>query len=417
MNDAAVNSAKPVMVMVGGSGEILLGEDVAVQAFVQARARGMATCQTNQAGPLANTLLVRAQCDESWVVDYEDPAACAAWAAERVASGGRIDVVLGTREFAQVATAEVAAAVGAPGNPPDAVRTVRNKDLGRAALAAAGFPQPTVRLCESIEQAREFLETTAGPWVVKPRDAQGSEGVCKVEAPGGLEDAVGALAPGKPFIVEEFVVGREFSVEGVFLGGRPVVLAVTEKQLMPAPLFVEAGHVLPARLPEALRDDCVSTVEAALTALRLRYGVFHTELWSTESGIVLGEVHVRNGGDWIHRMIQHAVPGLDLFGVVFDDALGTPVDRGGLVATRGAAVRFFLPPPGVIRSVAGFDEVVAHPAVLHARLSVGAGSRVGPVRHSHDRVGEVVVGCDTPDEAEALARKLVDAVTFEMAEE
>jgi hypothetical protein len=60
---------------------------------------------------------------------------------------------------------------------------------------------------------------------------------------------------------------------------------------------------------------------------------------------------------------------------------------------------------------------VAHPAVLHARLSVGAGDRVNPVRHSHDRVGEVVVGCDTPDEAEALARKLVDRVTFSMAEQ
>jgi biotin carboxylase len=228
---------------------------------------------------------------------------------------------------------------------------------------------------------------------------------------------VAAQAPGKPFVVEEFVTGREFSVEGAFLGGRPVVLAVTEKQLMPAPLFVEAGHVLPARMPEALRADCASTTEAALTAFGLRYGVFHVELWSTASGIVLGEVHVRNGGDWIHRMIQHAVPGLELFGVVYDDALGNPVDRGRLVATRAAAVRFFLPPPGVIRSVEGWDEVAAHPAVLHARLSVSAGSRVGPVLHSHDRVGEVVVGCDTPDEAEALARELVDSVKFLMAEE
>ncbi len=63
--------------------------------------------------------------------------------------------------------------------------------------------------------------------------------------------------------------------------------------------------------------------------------------------IAATNLFVRNGGDWIHRMIQHVVPGLELFGVVYDDALGNPVDRDRLVATRGAAVRFFLPPPDV----------------------------------------------------------------------
>lgn len=417
MTDSASEPERPVMVLVGGAGEIALGVDVAVQALVQARARGLATCQTNQAGTLAATPAVRERCDESWAVDFADAAASAAWSVGRVAEGGRVDVVLGVREAAQIATAEIAAAAGAPGNPPDAVRTVRNKDLGRAALAAAGFAQPRVRLCESLDTAREFVAGTTGPWVVKPRDAQGSEGVRKVEAPAGLADAVAVQQPGKPFLVEEFVTGREFSVEGVFLGDRPVVLAVTEKQLLPGPLFVEAGHVLPARIPEQLRADCAATTEAALTTLGLRYGVFHVELWSTEAGIVLGEVHVRNGGDWIHRMVQHAVPELELFGVVYDDVLGNPVDRERLVATRGAAVRFLFPPTGVVGRVEGWDAVVAHPAVLHARLEVGEGSRIGAVMHSHDRLGEVVVGADTADEAEALARDLVDSVKFFMAGE
>lgn len=405
----------PTLVLVGGAGAIPLGEDVAVHALRQGRERGLVTHQTNQAPTLAATTRVAPWADASWPVDFEQPQDCAAWARERAAAGQRFDVVIGIREFAQIATAEVAAAVGAPGNPPETVRTVRNKDLCRAALARARFSQPTCALCTDLADAERFVAGTAGPWVVKPRASMGSEGVRKVDDRGELAAAVAALPGPGPFLVEEFVLGKEFSVEGVFLGGQPRVLAVTEKQVMAPPLFVEVGHVLPAPLPGSVRDKLAEETVAALKSLGLRFGVFHVELWLTEAGVVLGEVHVRNGGDWIHLLLQHAIPGLELFGVVYDDALGRPVDETRLAPTRGAAVRFLLPPPGVLSRVEGWAEVTSHPDVLHARLSVEPGTEIRPVLDSNDRVGEVVVGASTAQQAAAIARELADSVTFVMA--
>lgn len=401
----------PELLLVGGGGAMTLSVDVAVQALEQAHARGLRTHVTNTADTLAATPAVAAAAGATSAVDFADPAATADWAAARAASGQRSAVVFGVREMAQEAVAATARALGLPGNPHESVRRIRTKDACRSALAAAGFRQPAVQLCADEAEARAFLASSAGPWVVKPRDGADSAGVRKV---GGAAELPGALAelPDRtaPFLVEEFVEGAEYSVEGVFVDGRPRVLAVTAKEKLEPPYFVEIGHVLPAGLPEGTRREVEDTVTRALTALELSFGLFHVELWLTARGIVLGEVHARIGGGWIHRMLPYALPGLELYGAVYDDVLGTPVELPA--ATRAAATRYFAPPPGRVTAVEGWEEVRAHPAVLYAELAVAPGDLIRGYRSGGDRVGAVVVGAPTADEARELARRLVESVTF-----
>ncbi|MDH2393714.1 ATP-grasp domain-containing protein [Streptomyces sp. HNM0663] len=389
----------------GGSAPMDLGRDVGSRLLRQAAAREVGTQVTVEFPDVPE---LAALADALHRTEVDDPTAAVAWA-----RGRRFDVVLGVREQVQVALAEVARAVGAPGNPPEAVRTVRDKDRCRQALCEAGLPQPEFRLCSDLAEARTFLDGTTGPWIVKPRDASGSLGVRKVAAPEDLAAAVAALPARTGFIVEQFVEGPEYSVEGVFLRGEPRVLAVTEKKLLPPPNFVEAGHVLPADLPAGLRREFEQAVTGALGTLGLRFGVFHVELWCAADGPVLGEVHVRNGGDWIHLMLEYAIPGLDLFGLVIDDALGSDTDAYELTPSRAAAVRFLAPPPGRVSRVVGWQDVLRHPAVLKADLTVRPGDLVGEIRESYDRAGYLVVGAETPRAAAELADRLAAQVRFE----
>ncbi|MFD4412071.1 ATP-grasp domain-containing protein [Streptomyces sp. NPDC058467] len=402
---------EPHLLLIGGGGAMTLSVDVAVEALEQARRRGLRTLVVNQEATLAATPAVGERADAVSAVDFTDAAGTADWAL-RAARDQPFDIVFGVREMAQQAVAETAAALGLPGNPPEAVRRVRTKDACRAALTAAGFPQPSVAVCADEKEARAFLARSRGPWVVKPRDGADSAGVRKVNHAGELPSALANLPDAAaPFIVEEFVEGAEFSVEGVFLDGRPHVLAVTAKQKLSPPYFVEIGHVLPAPVADDSRKEIEEQVCAALTVLGLRRGLFHVELWLTGDGVVLGEVHARIGGGWIHRMLPHALPGLELYGLVYDDALGrSPELPAGPV--RAAASRYFAPPPGRLVAVDGWEEVRRHPAVLHAELLVSPGDVITPYRSGEDRVGAVVVGADTAEEAASLARRLADSVRF-----
>ncbi|MFI9778710.1 ATP-grasp domain-containing protein [Streptomyces sp. NPDC051956] len=403
---------RPTLLLAGGAGDMPLSVDVAEQALLQARGRGLRTHVTNHADTLAATGSVTAAADAAHAADFDPPSATVDFASARAAAGDPYDVVIGVREMAQVAVADTADALGLPGNPPHAVRRVRAKDACRAALAEAGFPQPVWHLCADRDEAAAFLAVSAGPWVVKPRDAMGSEGVSLITGEAGLPRAIQALEGQRPFLVEEFVEGDEFSVEGIFRDGRPTVLAITAKEKLPPPYFVEVGHVLPAPLDERVRDRITTQVTSALLALDLRFGLFHVELWLTARGVVLGEVHVRNGGGWIHRMLAHAIPGLEMFGLVIDDALGQGDSTAVLTPVRAAATRFLTPPPGRLVRVEGFDAVRDHPAVLHAELTAKPGDVIRPMRSADDRVGAVVVGADDPHEARELAAHLAASVRF-----
>ncbi|MEE1756044.1 ATP-grasp domain-containing protein [Streptomyces sp. SP18CS02] len=408
--------ATPQLLFVGGAGNATLAVDVVEAAIRQARKRGLRIHVTNQEATLAATPAITALVDETSAVDFEVPGTTAAWARERAAAGDRFDVVFGVREMAQEAVAEAADALGRPGNPPHAVHRVRTKDEARAALSAAGFLQPRFLVCADEAEARDFLAGSTGPWVVKPRDAMGSEGVTRIDGPEDLAAALEFLPEeGRgSFIVEEFVEGPEYSAEGVFVDGVPHVLALTSKELLPPPNFFEVEYVIPAILPEDTAREIERQVVAALTALELRYGQFHVELWWTERGVVLGEVHVRNAGGWIHRMLAHVIPGLEWFGLVFDSVLGNPVDKAALKPVRGSAIRFLTPPKGRLVAVEGWDEVLAHPNLIHAELAIAPGDVIEEHRSVGNRVAHIAVGADTSEEAQALARKLEVSVRFVM---
>jgi formate-dependent phosphoribosylglycinamide formyltransferase (GAR transformylase) len=141
----------------------------------------------------------------------------------------------------------------------------------------------------------------------------------------------------------------------------------------------------------------------------LRAGVFHVELWLTADGIVLGEVHPRPAGDWVHRLMSYAIPGLEIFGLLYDDMAGTPADAD-LRPVRAAAIRYLAAVPGRIAAVHGWDEILEHPAVLHAELNAAPGDVVPPVRSSSDRPGFVIVGASSPAQARELAWALADSV-------
>jgi phosphoribosylaminoimidazole carboxylase (NCAIR synthetase) len=407
------------LLIVGSTVITSWGRDQIRRLSEQARRRGVrlvgADTSDNLAGARAEEL---DRVDEIVALDVHDVTACRDWARSRP----DIDAVVTIRELAVYPAAVMARVLGAAGNDPAAVHRIRNKDLCRERLRAAGFPQPRTAICGGAQAARRFMrETAPGPWIVKPRDGLASIGVSRVEGDADLPaalanfgsppSAMGPLPQISDFLIETFVSGEEFSAEGFLRDGIPQVMALTRKDI--AAGFIETGHRVPAGLDDATAAAASDAVAAALTEAGISRGIFHVEFWVTNDGIVLGELHDRPGGDFIHALVEQTRPGLEFYGAVVDDLLDlapqpVPEPKGA----AGAA--FLLSPPGRLTAVRGWDELARHPAVLAADLQVTSGDTITPVTDSFGRHGVVVVGADTAEEVDRLLADLTKSVVFEV---
>ena len=216
------------------------------------------------------------------------------------------------------------------GNDYEAAVKANNKYQMREAFMKAGVPCPkymmvapeTLHSSEVIDGLREFQY----PMITKPSDRSGSLGVTKIVMPSQFYPAV-EFAMEKSFkhqaMVEEFIEGREISVEFISFNGVHYPLQITDKVTTEAPHFVELEHHQPSTLSEQMFATIYDITKNALNALGLTNGASHAEYKITKDGrIAIMEIGGRMGGDFIGSDLVRLSTGYDFVKGVIDVALG-----------------------------------------------------------------------------------------------
>lgn len=218
----------------------------------------------------------------------------------------------------------VAEKMGLIGNPDKYSQTATNKYLMRQCFMENGVPSP--KFCLTDGEVPMAISTFRFPVIVKPTDRSGSRGVEKVEKLEDLQEAITRACKEsfqKKAIIEEFVEGREISVESISFEGKHYVLQITDKVTTEAPFFVELEHHQPSSLPEDIKNRVKAIVLNALTAFHIQYGASHAELKITKDGdIRVIEIGARMGGDFIGSDLVKLSTGYDFLKGVIDVAFG-----------------------------------------------------------------------------------------------
>lgn len=227
-------------------------------------------------------------------------------------------------DVAAPTVAYIANRMGLVGNDYEAALRANNKYLMRNAFIEAGVPCPLYKMVTSVQE----LEWTNWnyPLIVKPSDRSGSLGVTKVHSESELEQAVDkalSVSFKKQAMVEEFIEGREISVEFISYNGTHYPLQITDKVTTEAPHFVELEHHQPSSLSPEMFDKIYSITKNALNALGITNGASHSEYKITKDGrIAVMEIGGRMGGDFIGSDLVHLSTGYDFLKGVVEVALG-----------------------------------------------------------------------------------------------
>ncbi|HEY6835170.1 MAG TPA: ATP-grasp domain-containing protein [Gaiellaceae bacterium] len=252
-------------------------------------------------------------------------------------AGVRPDGVLTFWEDSVTAVARVAAALGLPGNPPEAVDAARSKVRTRDLATRLGLPTPRAQRVRSLDELFAAAGHVGFPAVVKPEFGAGAVGCIRVDdaesLPGVYSVVRSVVDPeldvmfrlGNDLLLEEYLDGVEFDVDLVMQDGECLFSSVSQNWPTAEPSFQETGlHCPPDHDRKEVRRLVEHVVET-VQAFGLGRGVLHVEGKCTSRGPRIVEVNARMGGGRVRDFVE-AVWGVDLVEAQLRSCLGLPQD-------------------------------------------------------------------------------------------
>ena len=318
-------------------------------------------------------------------------------------------------------TVPVAAAVNErlhlPGISAAVARRFTDKLAMRRALVASDVPMPAFAEVRSAREVREHAEQWGYPVVIKPKAAQSSFGVTKINSEAGIEPALPSTlrrSADGAFLVEQFIEGTEITVEALSLDGECRVMAVSEKEHYPFNDCVARRLAYPPRFDEELMMTIRRTATGVVEHLGLRDGISHAEYRVRDRVPYLVEVAARGGGSRIASVIAPHVSGVNMYALLVRKLLGEDV-RFPPVLHRAALLEFLDFRAGKVAAIHGLDRVQADPTVYEISLAFKEGDTIERPDSDATRVGHFIVLADTRDEIDEKSREIKAAVQITYA--
>ena len=327
--------------------------------------------------------------------------------------------IIGILEPLMVQMGQARERFGVAGTRAKTAELFRDKASMKDALRAAGLPVARHRLVTSEDEARAFAKEVGFPMVLKPPAGMGAKATFRVTSEETLLRAVVGMRVNaeSPVLAEEFLRGREFSMETITIGGKPRVHSISHYlppclEVLENP-WMQWVCLLPRELEDPLYERARKMGFAAIEALGLDDGMTHMEWFERSDGtLAIGEIAQRPPGANISRMtgIAHGIDPYRAWArAVVDGELDAPWDRKlavGCAFLRGMG-------QGRIVSVTGLHE--AHEAVgnliAEARLpAVGAIKADG-----YEGDGYVVVKHESTAVVQRALKVLIETIKIHYA--
>ncbi|MEO7271031.1 MAG: ATP-grasp domain-containing protein [Vicinamibacterales bacterium] len=357
-------------------------------------------------------------------------AAVVAAAAERPVAG-----VLAVGDRPARMAAQVSAALDLPGHPLPAVADATSKLRARRRFAAAGLAAPWFVEVPDTEAPDAFAHDPrlVFPCVVKPTTLSGSRGVIRADTAGACATAITrvrallarpdirALRPhgGHQVIVEGFIPGREFAIEGVLTHGRLQPLAIFGKpDPLDGPFFEETIYATPPDLDEPEQRAILTTVERAIAALGLSHGPVHAECRMDAGQVVMLEIAPRPIGGLCSRVLRFVSAAspehepISLEELLLRHATGEDVSGWRREPQAAAVMMIPIPRRGHLRRVEGEAAARAVPLIDDLRVTAKPDQLVEPLPEAGSYLGFIFARARSASEATLALRQAHACLSF-----
>jgi formate-dependent phosphoribosylglycinamide formyltransferase (GAR transformylase) len=317
--------------------------------------------------------------DNAEPVRFEDPEP----GIDALAGRGPFHGILAVGDQPACVAAQAAERLGLRFHPAEAARAASNKLLAREHFRAAGMPVPEFRRLSLVEaRSGASVAGVRFPCVLKPLDSSASRGVIRANNREEFVQAAARIARMQEgdLIVEDYIPGREFALEGVVAAGKLQTLAIFDKpDPLEGPYFEETIYLTPSGEPQQTQQQIRETAQAAVKALGLTDGPVHAEMRVNGQGTWILEAAARPIGGLCARVLRFETPHCTLEELLLRHALGGDVSSATLAAGSHGVMMIPIPRAGVYRGVQGLEDARRVPGVEDIVVTAKEGHEMFPL--------------------------------------
>lgn len=276
-----------------------------------------------------------------------------------------------------------------------------DKFLMREFSKKHGLKYPEYKFCKTVDDAIVLQKEISKPIIIKPLDSNASHGVFKCcneeEIRKHFDESMSFSRVEKSVLAERFIVGTEFTIDGVKTPHGHYTMAISEKKHFAHNESIANELLFSHYNPNFDYDKLRATNDAFVLKSNLQFGFTHAEYKFEDGEFYLIEIAARGGGNMISSCITQYMTGYDTYRYLVECAIGNVHDEDFSLRPeykdRAAVLKFFETPGGggKVREIKGLDYLDNEPDIKHYRLNFKIGDAIENALNDSVRIGFYIV--------------------------
>lgn len=344
-----------------------------------------------------------ALCDKHYLSNTLDSAQL-----EEVCIKEHPDGILTNSEPAFVSMAQTAERIGLRCLSVDSTKLYKNKFLMREFCNKHGLLSPAYRCCKTLNEALVFFDQLQKKCIIKPLDNSASRGVFSINNVAELKEHFdecinnsSALNPA--IIIEEYVTGTEFTIDGLMTPKGHRCLAISEKKHYAYNENVAYQLLFDNKNDRYDYSELRRVNDQLVDLTSIPFGLTHAEYKFANGKFYLIEIQARGGGNFIATDIVPHISGIDSYTEQLRWAVGDSVNVDydyGHLSDHCAVLHFFDVPGkgGVVKKIRGLDYFDSLGDQMMYHLNFKEGDTIQETKDDSSRIGWYIL--KSPDRAD-----------------
>ena len=307
------------------------------------------------------------------------------------------DGILTNSEPTFVSMAIAAENLGLPCLSLESTKLFKNKFLMREFCHEHGLLSPRYKCCKNVEEALGFFNNIQKKCIIKPLDNSASRGVFSANDENDIilhfDQCIAASSTDNPsIIIEEYITGTEFTIDGLMTHKGHRCLAISEKKHYEYNENVACQLLFDNRNDKFDYDQLRKVNDHLVNLTGIPFGLTHAEYKYSDGKFYLIEIQARGGGNFIATDIVPFISGVDSYKEQLKWAVGDEVDIDYSyenLSPRCAVLQFFdvSEKVGVVKEIKGlpFLDSLGKQVIYH--LNFKAGDTIQQTKDDSTRIG------------------------------